>query len=195
MLIAARSVGIIVFIVFMERSQRRLLILYPKRQMGNRMFGGETHLPAAEDQRLAGVIPPIFASVLLLMPATALNFIPITKLPVLGCSGLSRAFRPAAARPARLHGRLRPDDHLLLLLLHLGGVQSGGDGREPAQVRRHPAGHPAGQAHGRVHRLRAHPADRDRRGLHRRRLPVAGVRHRLVADDRQRTTTSAAPRS
>ena len=50
LLIAAAVVGVIVFIVFMERSQRRLLVLYPKRQMGNRMFGGETSLPAAEDQ-------------------------------------------------------------------------------------------------------------------------------------------------
>ena len=46
------AVGVIVFIVFMERSQRRLLVHYPKRQVGNRMFGGETSLPAAEDQRL-----------------------------------------------------------------------------------------------------------------------------------------------
>ena len=44
--------AVIVFIVFMERSQRRLLVQYPKRQVGNRMFGGDTQLPAAEDQHL-----------------------------------------------------------------------------------------------------------------------------------------------
>ncbi len=66
--------AIIAFIVFMERSQRRILINYPKRQMGNRMFGGETSfLPLKLNT--AGVIPPIFASSLLLMPNTILGFL------------------------------------------------------------------------------------------------------------------------
>ncbi len=61
----------ITFIVFMERAQRRILIQYPKRQVGR--FGGEsTHLPLKLNT--AGVIPPIFASALLLMPATVANF-------------------------------------------------------------------------------------------------------------------------
>ena len=56
-------------IVFMERAQRRLLIQYPKRQVGNRMFQGEaSHLPLKLNS--SGVIPPIFASSLLLLPAT-----------------------------------------------------------------------------------------------------------------------------
>ncbi len=50
--VAVLAVGIVVTIVFMERSQRRLLIQYPKRQVGNRMFGGELLVPAAEDQHL-----------------------------------------------------------------------------------------------------------------------------------------------
>jgi len=74
LLIAVGAVGVVGFIVFVERSQRRLLIQYPKRQMGNRMFGGETSfLPLKLNT--AGVIPPIFASSLLLMPATAVQFI------------------------------------------------------------------------------------------------------------------------
>ena len=53
----------------MERAQRRLLIQYPKRQVGNRMFQGESsHLPLKLNT--SGVIPPIFASSLLLLPAT-----------------------------------------------------------------------------------------------------------------------------
>ena len=49
----------------MERAQRRLLVQYPKRQVGNRMFGGETsHLPLKIN--VSGVIPPIFASSILL---------------------------------------------------------------------------------------------------------------------------------
>ncbi len=69
----AMSVIVIAFIVFMERAQRRLLIQYPKRQMGNRMFQGESsHLPLKLNT--AGVIPPIFASSLLLLPITVANF-------------------------------------------------------------------------------------------------------------------------
>ncbi len=66
-------VGVIYGIVFMERSQRRLLVQYPKRQMGNKMMGGEkSHLPLKLNT--AGVIPPIFASSLLLLPATLVGF-------------------------------------------------------------------------------------------------------------------------
>ncbi|MBY0448116.1 MAG: preprotein translocase subunit SecY [Hyphomonadaceae bacterium] len=62
-------VGVTMFIVFIERSQRRLVIQYPKRQVGNRMFMGEnSFLPLKINT--AGVIPPIFASSLLLLPAT-----------------------------------------------------------------------------------------------------------------------------
>ncbi len=65
--------GTLAFIVFMERAQRRLIVQYPKRQAGNRMFGGETsHLPLKLNT--AGVIPPIFASSLLLMPLTVAGF-------------------------------------------------------------------------------------------------------------------------
>jgi preprotein translocase subunit SecY len=66
-------VAVITFIVFIERAQRRILVQYPKRQQGNRMFGGESsHLPLKIN--VSGVIPPIFASSLLLMPATMASF-------------------------------------------------------------------------------------------------------------------------
>ncbi len=67
------AVAVIAFIVFMERAQRRLIVQYPKRQVGNRMFGGDSsHLPLKLNT--AGVIPPIFASSLLLLPATLAGF-------------------------------------------------------------------------------------------------------------------------
>jgi preprotein translocase subunit SecY len=67
------AVAVIAFIVFMERAQRRLLIQYPKRQVGNQMFEGQSsHLPLKLNT--SGVIPPIFASSLLLLPATVANF-------------------------------------------------------------------------------------------------------------------------
>ena len=67
------AVAVVAFIVFMERAQRRVLIQYPKRQVGQRMFGGDSsHLPLKLNT--AGVIPPIFASSLLLIPATIAGF-------------------------------------------------------------------------------------------------------------------------
>ena len=67
------SVGVIFFIIFIERAQRRIIIQYPKRQQGNRMSGGESsHLPLKLNT--AGVIPPIFASSILLMPITIIGF-------------------------------------------------------------------------------------------------------------------------
>ncbi|HVZ68133.1 MAG TPA: preprotein translocase subunit SecY [Rhizomicrobium sp.] len=72
-IIVGGLVGLIVLIVFVERAQRRLLVQYPKRQVGNKMFGGESsHLPLKIN--VSGVIPPIFASSILLIPATVANF-------------------------------------------------------------------------------------------------------------------------
>jgi preprotein translocase subunit SecY len=74
------AIVVIAAIVFFERAQRRLLIQYPKRQVGNRMFQGDTsHLPLKLNT--AGVIPPIFASSLLVLPATIAGFSSSTNLP------------------------------------------------------------------------------------------------------------------
>jgi len=63
----------VLFIVFFERAMRKILINYPKRQVGNKMYGGESsHLPLKINT--AGVIPAIFASALLLLPVTISNF-------------------------------------------------------------------------------------------------------------------------
>jgi preprotein translocase subunit SecY len=69
----AMAIAVIAIIVFMERAQRRILVQYPKRQQGNKMYGGEaSHLPLKLNT--SGVIPPIFASSLLLLPATLAGF-------------------------------------------------------------------------------------------------------------------------
>ncbi|MCM2293575.1 preprotein translocase subunit SecY [Allorhizobium sp. BGMRC 0089] len=74
------AILVIALIVFFERAQRRLLIQYPKRQVGNRMFQGDTsHLPLKLNT--SGVIPAIFASSLLLLPATAAGFTGTSTLP------------------------------------------------------------------------------------------------------------------
>jgi len=84
-------IAIIAIIVFMERAQRRLLVQYPKRQMGNRMAQGDSsHLPLKLNT--AGVIPPIFASSLLLLPATFAAF---------GTSGSSEWFSQLTAMLGR----------------------------------------------------------------------------------------------
>ena len=80
LLIMAIAIAVVVAIVFMERSQRRLLVQYPKRQQGNRMVGGDTSfLPLKINT--AGVIPPIFASSLLLLPTTVMGFLANANLP------------------------------------------------------------------------------------------------------------------
>src|SRR5690606_20308629 len=67
------GIGVIAVIVFFERAQRRLLIQYPKRQVGNKMYQGDTsHLPLMLNT--SGVTPAIFAPSLLLLPATIATF-------------------------------------------------------------------------------------------------------------------------
>jgi len=67
------AIATIAIIVFVERAQRRIPVQYPKRQVGNRMFGGDsTHMPLKINT--SGVIPPIFASSILLVPATIAGF-------------------------------------------------------------------------------------------------------------------------
>ncbi|HXI09399.1 MAG TPA: SecY family transport protein, partial [Thermodesulfobacteriota bacterium] len=70
----AVMVGVVAFIVFMESGQRRIPIQYPKRVVGRKVMGGGTqHLPLKVNS--AGVIPPIFASSIIVFPATVANFI------------------------------------------------------------------------------------------------------------------------
>ena len=73
LLIFALVILTVIFIVFVERAIRKILINYPKRQMGTKIYGGESsHLPLKVNT--AGVIPAIFASALLLLPMTFTNF-------------------------------------------------------------------------------------------------------------------------
>jgi preprotein translocase subunit SecY len=73
LILLSMIVGVILFVVFMERAQRRIIVQYPKRQSGTRMVGGQSsHLPMKLNS--SGVIPPIFASSLLLLPLTIAGF-------------------------------------------------------------------------------------------------------------------------
>jgi len=71
--IPVMAAAVIAFVVFMESAQRRVLVQYPKRQVGNKVYGGDsTHMPLKVN--VSGVIPPIFASSMLLIPATLFKF-------------------------------------------------------------------------------------------------------------------------
>ena len=71
--LAVGIVAVVATVVFVETAQRRIIVQYPKRQVGNKMYGGEaSHLPIKINT--SGVIPPIFASSLLLFPATIASF-------------------------------------------------------------------------------------------------------------------------
>ena len=168
LVVIVMAVAVIAFIVFMERAQRRLLIQYPKRQVGNRMFEGQSsHLPLKLNT--SGVIPPIFASSLLLLPTTVAKFNAGQ-----GPEWLQHHHHAARPRPAAVPDPLYRADRVLRLLLHGDRVQSDRDRRQSQEARRLHPRHPAGRAHRRIHRLCADPHHGDRRGLSRDRLPHSG---------------------
>ena len=74
--LASMMLGVVAFIIFMERGQRRVPVQYAKRVVGRRVYGGQnTHIPLKINA--SGVIPPIFASSIIMFPATVANFIKI----------------------------------------------------------------------------------------------------------------------
>ena len=147
------------FIVFMERAQRRLLIQYPKRQVGNRMFEGQTsHLPLKLNT--SGVIPPIFASSLLLLPTTVANFNAGQ-----GPGWLTADHDAAQPRPPAVSDSLCLADRVLRVLLYRDRVQSDRDRRQPEEAWRLHSRHPSGRAHRGIYRLRADAHHGDRRDL------------------------------
>jgi preprotein translocase subunit SecY len=73
LLIAVSVILVTAFVCFVERGQRKILVNYAKRQVGNKVYGGQSsHLPFKLN--MSGVIPPIFASSLILFPATLLSW-------------------------------------------------------------------------------------------------------------------------
>jgi len=79
-IIVALMVAVVTFIVFVERGQRRIPVQYAKRVVGRKMYGGQsTHLPLKINT--SGVIPPIFASSIIMFPATIASFIDVSNIP------------------------------------------------------------------------------------------------------------------
>ena len=80
LIMVAVMIAVVGFIVFVERGQRRIPVQYAKRVVGRRMYGGQsTHLPLKVNT--AGVIPPIFASSIIMFPATIANFMNVEAMP------------------------------------------------------------------------------------------------------------------
>ena len=79
-LVVAMMIAVVGCIVFIERGQRRIPVQYAKRVVGRKMYGGQsTHLPLKVNT--AGVIPPIFASSIIMFPATIANFLNVKEMP------------------------------------------------------------------------------------------------------------------
>ena len=144
---------VVAFIVFIERAQRRVPITYPRRQVGNKMYEGQSSfLPLKLNT--SGVIPPIFASSLLLLPTTVANFAQgAASNGILSTiTTLARPRRPALP-PAVCRA-----DRLLRLLLYGDGVQSRRHRRESQEARRLRARRQAGRAHRRNTSTTSSPA-------------------------------------
>ena len=182
-------VAVIAFVVFMERALRKIHIQYPKRQVGMKVYGGESsNLPVKVNP--AGVIPAIFASSLLLLPATITTFSGQHRRRDLRHHELHR--RLHGPRPAAAHAVLRRADRVLHLLLHRQRrLQVRRRRRQPqAAGRLHPR-HPPGPEDDRVPRLRRDPHPRRRLGLPRGGLPAAGGPD--LASFRSPSTSAALP--
>ena len=170
LLIFALVVGVTAVVVFVEKGQRRILVNYAKRQVGNRLYGGQSSfLPLKLN--MSGVIPPIFASSIILFPATLASWFGDQREHDLAEGPL----RGALARAGALRRPLRLGDHLLLLLLHRAGLQLQGDGGQPEEERRVRAGHPPRRPDGALHRQDHHAAHAGRRDLHHAGVPAARV--------------------
>ena len=165
---------VVAFIVFMERAQRRVPITYPRRQVGNKMYEGQSSfLPLKLNT--AGVIPPIFASSLLLLPTTVANFAQGST-----SSGIfTDDHRAARPRQSALSHPLCRADRLLRLLLYGDRLQSVRHRRQSEEARRLRAGRPAGRTHRAIHRLHPDPDHGARRRLSGADLPAARMAHFL----------------
>jgi preprotein translocase subunit SecY len=129
------ALAVTAFVVFVERGQRRITVNYAKRQQGRKMYAAQsTHLPLKLN--MAGVIPPIFASSIILFPATLGSWFGSTEgygLVADAAAGLS------PGQPMYVYAVLCVGDHFLLFLLYRAGVQFEGDGGQPEEIRRlHP---------------------------------------------------------
>ena len=138
-------------VVFIERGQRKILVNYAKRQVGNKIYGGQSsHLPLKLN--MAGVIPPIFASSIILFPATLTSWFTTgetTNPFVRFLKDLSASLAPGEPIHALLYAVC---DRIFLLLLYRAGVQQQGDCGQLEEERRFCSGYSSGRTDCAIHR-------------------------------------------
>jgi preprotein translocase subunit SecY len=120
-LICVIASAVTYFVVFVERGQRKILVNYAKRQVGNKIYGGQSsHLPLKLN--MSGVIPPIFASSIILFPATITGWFTaggdISNPVVRFLKDLAASLAPGEP----IHALLRVGDYFLLLFLYRVGI-------------------------------------------------------------------------
>ena len=165
---------VVAFIVFMERAQRRVPITYPRRQVGNKMYEGQSSfLPLKLNT--AGVIPPIFASSLLLLPTTVANFAQGSS-----SSGILSTISALLGRGSALYLILYAALIIFFAFFYTATVFNpfGHRGQFEEARRVHPWGQ-AGRAHRAIYRLRADANHGSRRSLSRRDLSSARMAYFL----------------
>ena len=163
------------FVVFVERGQRKILVNYAKRQVGRKIYGGQTsHLPLKLN--MSGRDPAdLRVEPIILFPATLVGWFGASE----GFTWLRNVAGDPVSGPADLRDALCVRDHLLLLLLHGARVQSQGDGGQPEEERRLRARHPAGRADRALHRTHHDAAHADWVDLRDAGVPAAGVPDRV----------------
>jgi preprotein translocase subunit SecY len=155
-------------VVFIEKGQRRILVNYAKRQVGNRLYGGQSSfLPLKLN--MSGVIPPIFASSIILFPATLASWFGSHE----NMTWL-KDLAGALARAGALHRAVR----LAIIFFCFFYTALVFNSKETADnLKKSGAfvpGHPAGRPDRALHRPHHHAAHADRRALHHAGLPAAG---------------------
>lgn len=162
-------------VVFIERGQRKILVNYAKRQVGNKIYGGQSsHLPLKLN--MSGVIPPIFASSIILFPATILGWFstgqPTGSWISNTLHNVAEALKPGQPVYVLLYTLAIV---FFLLLLHRTGVQQQGNRGQPEEERRVCSGYSTGRSDRTIYRPHPHASDAGWCDLHRLRVSAAGI--------------------
>ena len=160
-------IAVVAFIVYVERSERRIPVQYAKRVVGRKVMGGQsTHLPLRVNA--GGVMPVIFASSILTLPQTIGYGMRNSRY-------FGDLFRMAGMGRAAVHRAVCGRNYFLRILLRVDRFQSQRSRRQHAQVWRIHSGHSSGEAHGGLHQRSAHADHAGRRAVSDHHFVYSGV--------------------
>jgi preprotein translocase subunit SecY len=161
-------------VVFVERGQRKILVNYAKRQVGNKIYGGQTsHLPLKLN--MAGVIPPIFASSIILFPATIVDWFTRGKDVNNPFIGFLKDLAASLSPGEPIHALLYAVAIVFFCFFYTALVFNSKNGGQLEEERRVCTGHPSGRADRTLHRQDPDAPDPGRCGLYHAGVPGAGV--------------------